>query len=361
MTSMQVPAPHFRHRVNQSTPLPVKTTRIEWIDIAKGVGIALVSFGHLRNGDGQSVWLPALDGLISAIYLFHMPLFYLLGGLTFSMRGGFKSFIIRKVKTLLVPYYVFSLYFLAKPFAILLIPSLRTTFQTNHNYGIVHQFYDVLVAGNGLWFLMAFFIGEVIMYGLIMLAGKSRFALTTFGMLLVVGSFCQSTYLPDFRLPFQLLTGIKVAGFMCLGYVLRNFFKRITQKQALMICLFSTFGFTVVAVLVIENNISNLIGCVLVLLAAFLGIAVIVFLCIAISSNKLFASIGRNSLVYYSLNALTLNIIKMGIFRVLHIDVTTWSFILQLGMGIVLTIVALVFLYFENIFIRCHMSWAIGK
>lgn len=34
--------------------------RIEWIDVAKGVGIVLVSFGHLRNGDGESVWLPAL-------------------------------------------------------------------------------------------------------------------------------------------------------------------------------------------------------------------------------------------------------------------------------------------------------------
>lgn len=32
-------------------------TRIKWIDIAKGIGIMLVSFsfGHLRNGDGQSV------------------------------------------------------------------------------------------------------------------------------------------------------------------------------------------------------------------------------------------------------------------------------------------------------------------
>ena len=46
--------------------------RIEWIDVAKGVGIVLVSFGHLRNGDGESVWLPALDAPIDAIYLFHM-------------------------------------------------------------------------------------------------------------------------------------------------------------------------------------------------------------------------------------------------------------------------------------------------
>ena len=59
---------------SQSTTatIPVKKTgstktRIEWIDIAKGIGIVLVSFGHLRNGDGQSVWLPALDTLISCL------------------------------------------------------------------------------------------------------------------------------------------------------------------------------------------------------------------------------------------------------------------------------------------------------
>ena len=48
--------------------------RVEWIDVAKGVGIVLVSFGHLRNGDGESVWLPALDAPIDAIYLFRSPL-----------------------------------------------------------------------------------------------------------------------------------------------------------------------------------------------------------------------------------------------------------------------------------------------
>lgn len=56
--------------------------RIEWIDIAKALGIILVSFGHIRNGDGESVWLPVLDSTIDAIYLFHMPLFFILGGLT---------------------------------------------------------------------------------------------------------------------------------------------------------------------------------------------------------------------------------------------------------------------------------------
>lgn len=47
--------------------------RVEWIDVAKGVGIVLVSFGHLRNGDGESVWLPALDRDIPVPHALVLP------------------------------------------------------------------------------------------------------------------------------------------------------------------------------------------------------------------------------------------------------------------------------------------------
>lgn len=349
------------HKYNPTVSSTTKNTRIEWIDIAKGIGITLVCFGHLRNGDGQSVWLPAIDGLISAIYLFHMPLFYLLGGLTFSMRDGFKLFVIRKIKTLLIPYYIFSLYFLAKPFAILLIPTLRTTFQTNHDYGIAHQLYEVLIAGNGLWFLMAFFVGEVIMYGLVTFVGKRSNALIAIGALLTVGSFCRSAYLPDFQLPFQLLAGIEAAGFMCFGFVLRNWFRRIPRKQALWMCLIDMILFSVIAAAVAENNVPNIIYWAALLLAAFSGGIAIILPCIALRSNKIFASIGRDSLVYYALNALTLNIVKAGVFRVLHINATSWHFMFQLGTGIAVTALALALLYMENLFIQRYMWWAIGK
>lgn len=69
-------------------------------------------------------------------------------------------------QTLIVPYYVFSLYFLAEPLAMLFAPSLARTFKSDHDYSMTHQFYDVLVDCNGLWFLWAFFIGELITYAI---------------------------------------------------------------------------------------------------------------------------------------------------------------------------------------------------
>lgn len=69
-----------------------KADRIRWIDLAKAIGIILVIFGHLRTGDGRSVWLPSLDSLINTIYLFHMPLFFIFAGMSFSVRRRFSDF-----------------------------------------------------------------------------------------------------------------------------------------------------------------------------------------------------------------------------------------------------------------------------
>lgn len=53
-----MPAKQMAVRPNIGVQHPTtvaSSQRIHWIDIAKGIGIILVSFGHIRNGDGQSV------------------------------------------------------------------------------------------------------------------------------------------------------------------------------------------------------------------------------------------------------------------------------------------------------------------
>lgn len=53
--------------------------RIIWIDYAKAIAMLFVIFGHVDSGNYLTNW----------IYSFHMPLFFLLSGITLKVyRGG---------------------------------------------------------------------------------------------------------------------------------------------------------------------------------------------------------------------------------------------------------------------------------
>ena len=75
--------------------------RIEWIDIAKGIGIILVVFGHVWRKNIPQNWL----------YSFHMPLFFFISGWLVDLENLKKirwiEFITKKALTLLVPYILF--------------------------------------------------------------------------------------------------------------------------------------------------------------------------------------------------------------------------------------------------------------
>lgn len=74
--------------------------RIEYIDIAKGIGILLIVLGHnhwIQNSHNK---------LLSIIFSFHVPLFFFLSGMLFNPNVPFKTLIARKSDSLLKPYCV---------------------------------------------------------------------------------------------------------------------------------------------------------------------------------------------------------------------------------------------------------------
>lgn len=75
--------------------------RLAYIDIAKGIGILMVVLGHIRT----SLYLH------DAIYLFHMPLFFLLSGMVFKENEEWLTCMKKKVKYLLLPYLFFMVMF----------------------------------------------------------------------------------------------------------------------------------------------------------------------------------------------------------------------------------------------------------
>jgi acyltransferase len=75
--------------------------RDTYLDIAKAIGILMVIYAHV-----------SLSGILyTTFYAFHIPLFFVVAGMTFNNKKhtSFKTFAANKAKRLLLPYLIYSL------------------------------------------------------------------------------------------------------------------------------------------------------------------------------------------------------------------------------------------------------------
>lgn len=74
-------------------------TRNKELDAAKGLLIILVVFGHSGN-----------KMLHDVIFLFHMPLFFMISGMLISKEHLAKrSYFLTRIKRLMIPYYIYGM------------------------------------------------------------------------------------------------------------------------------------------------------------------------------------------------------------------------------------------------------------
>ncbi|REC94336.1 acyltransferase family protein [Kushneria indalinina] len=67
--------------------------KLEWINILKGLGIMMVVYAHMTSGFWRNF-----------LFLFHMPLFFIIAGYLFRPNADLKAYLGRKSLHLLVPY-----------------------------------------------------------------------------------------------------------------------------------------------------------------------------------------------------------------------------------------------------------------
>lgn len=126
-----------------------KSRRIETIDIAKAITIFCVILGHTTGNLDTPLFRRVL-------YAFHMPLFFLLAGLSVkpgAVRGfrGWGQFLYKNFLALMAPYFVWGLVY--APFS---YPNMGALF-----YGS----WEALVSMDtltSLWYLPCFFVARVI-------------------------------------------------------------------------------------------------------------------------------------------------------------------------------------------------------
>lgn len=131
---------------------PVARERLDWIEMAKGIGVTLVVLVH-------SI-IPRIDPVTTHLSSFTIPIFFVLTGLTYNNekhRTHLRNLATSRARQLLIPY--FSLYLLMMILFIPLSPSIET-------YLTPDQLLFWFLYGSGppdsathLWFLPVLFLG----------------------------------------------------------------------------------------------------------------------------------------------------------------------------------------------------------
>lgn len=127
------------------------STRIGWVDTAKGIGLLCVILGHLN--------IPVVD---TWVYFFHMPLFFFLSGFVFSGRKyDFKTFLGKKFRSLVIPYFILGS-------GIFLFWCMLYLLDGNPGWDYLEMLKSFLIQEHfwTVWFLACLFLTEVLYYGI---------------------------------------------------------------------------------------------------------------------------------------------------------------------------------------------------
>lgn len=181
--------------------------RTQWVDVARGMGIVLVVFGHAVIGV-ISAGLAAPDGAWWAafylVYTFHMPLFFFLAGLFVQARlqsdaGGFVRTAFTRVAW---PYLLWSV------IQLLVIASLGRTVNTPTEVNAWRLVALLWEPTSQFWFLHALLILHLL----------SRWLVPHIGPLALLGVLLLARGVAEwFELPLVLAAMMRMAPFYGLG------------------------------------------------------------------------------------------------------------------------------------------------
>ena len=211
--------------------------RLDYLDMVKGIGIILVVIGHSTV---------ASDSVVTWLASFHMPLFFIVSGMLIQYlqeeQREFRTLIIRKARSIMLPYVTFSvIILLIKLYYVIATPELMPT--RDFQIAIVDTF--SLEGISVMWFLPALFIGEMFFFLLLkILKSKKHYVIPIVALLFAVIPVlikptlnqwsAQYTSLGAiFLLGFlaMLLRAFVVVAFLTMGYYIQKVAEKIEVKK----------------------------------------------------------------------------------------------------------------------------------
>ncbi|AXR42229.1 acyltransferase family protein [Bifidobacterium adolescentis] len=317
--------------------------RQEWADIARGIVIVIMILAHMPN------YTPAWFRAIASS--FHMPFFFILAGYFFNPNGKkCKKYIEKKLRRLLLPYFIFNFVFI-----------LTDTFFFGFNVKrIKEDLYNIFILGKGvsiLWFFWVLFGVEIVFFLILHFLSKKK-SVILIAALILFGAGCSFWRVELFwAIPTIMLS----LSFYGIGYVLKIF--NLLDYLSMPACfLFWLLSFLIVylhdhsVVLwnLSGNECSNFFFC---FVTAIAGTLLIVQISKYLSAHKLilgkfFAPIGLWSLYIYPLSKWLPDFFK-AFFKsyvpVLAVNATTCAVVSYL-VGYILLFLLIRFIIFKRAF-----------
>ena len=280
--------------------------RIDWIDIIKYICIIFVFFNHTVFNN---------DFFQSFYYNFFLFGFFFASGYTYKNNSSFYPFIVKKAKTLLVPWLVFGI-------ANLL---LAHVFSFNSHLPLSEElflfFLQVRGLYDGMWFLTALFVTYIPFFFFIRkfvsLENKkqNRLILLAISLALSIISRVYLALMPTSFFPWNRaelpwhLEYVFVAMFwMVFGYLFRNnyeeiFDKRISAYAKIMIIVAYCILVWIIKPVVIPDEAKNvLVTYLYYYIAEAFAILSLIFVSKCIKPNKYMLYIGQNTLICFGLH-----------------------------------------------------------
>ncbi len=210
--------------------------RIPWIDVYRGLAIILIVVGHS--------WSP----FVGYIYLFHVPAFFFISGLSsqFAMYTPW-NFFVKRLKTLIVPYFVFNLFFILAHFVlkntslsqILYSPADSTSFAFFTAVNGLLLFARTEEVGGATWFLPVLFSAQLFTYWLVRkkIIEKNDVVILALVTILVVTNYLFSR---RWFVAYNLDLALLATFFIVIGQKYGRLLDKLTAANSVLLTFFSS-------------------------------------------------------------------------------------------------------------------------
>lgn len=328
----------------------MKNKRNNLIDIVKGIGILLVVLGHQNTI------------LTQEIYSFHMPLFFFLSGIFHKNYSSYIEFIKRKIRTLMIPYFVFATslflfwFFISRNFGesskieVSILENFMGIFTGAGIEGISKNNWGVV-----LWFLPCIFLVANIYYFLDKLSIKKIIGINF--ILIIIAYFLLRLNIKYLNI-WHFLTALFSVPFYSIGKIMKD--KIISEKDFNLGIIFILLFINIMVSKFngkIDMNMNMYNNLIMFYISAFSGILFLVFFIKKIKlKNKVIDFLGKNTLIIFAYHLRVNIIITILVTYILKLNLAD-----NLIIGVILSIFQIILcLPLIYIFNR-YLPFLIGK